>query len=90
MKTLEVTTTKGTVTLTYSEVAKKWDLFSGNQESMNLLESMCVDMGWAWDMKKRNFFTNFVAENYELFAAEKSTQTTDELWGNENVELEIS
>lgn len=89
MKTLEVTTAKGQVVLTYSEVAQKWDLFSGSQDAMNLLESMCQDMGWKWDRTKRNFFTNFVAENFELFAAEKAEKTTDSLWSNENAELEI-
>jgi len=80
MKTLEVTTTKGSVTLTYSEAAKKWDLFSGSQEAMINLESMCEDMGWMWDSKKRNFFPNFVAENYDLFAADLVARTTTELW----------
>jgi hypothetical protein len=80
MKKLEITTTKGQVTLTYSEVAKKWDYFKGSSEAANLLMSMCADMGWVWNMKLKNYWTNHVAENAELFAADAKVIDINELW----------
>ena len=83
MKTLEINTGIGTVVLTYSESFKKWDFFSGNQEAMKHLEQAAEDMGWVYDPKKRNFITNFIAENAEKFVSKSEEKEPSELWGNE-------
>lgn len=70
MKALKLQTANGEAVLTYSKLESKWDGFSGQ---LGTLESMCEDMGWRWDMEKQNYFTNFVAENYRLFAGELIT-----------------
>ena len=67
MKAIKFNTANGTAVLTYSEVAQKWDGFSG---ALNTLESMCSDMGWNWNSNLQNYYTNFAAENVELFAGE--------------------
>ena len=89
MKTLEINTGIGTVVLTYSESFKKWDFFSGNQEAMKHLEQAAEDMGWVYDPKKRNFITNFIAENAEKFVSKSEEKEVSELWSNENADLEI-
>lgn len=70
MKTLKIDTGKGQVTLTYSEVAQKWDYFEGSQSAFNMLDEMCNNLGWNYDQKLKNYQANFVAENKELFVVD--------------------
>ena len=90
MKTLKIDTGKGTVTLTYSEVAQKWDYFSGTQSAFDEIDRICAELGWEYDRKLKNYQANFVAENADKFVVDAiEEKTTDELWSNENAELEI-
>lgn len=90
MKTLKIDTGKGQVVLTYSEVAQKWDYFSGSQEAFNMIDEMCYQLGWEYDPKLKNYQANFVAENADKFVVDaEEEQTTDQLWSDENAELEI-
>ena len=85
MENLTIDTGIGQVVLTYLEVARKWDLFSGSQEAMQKLENMCIEIGWEWDRKLKNYFTNFVAENLDKFVIdENSDKSTDEIWGDKS------
>lgn len=90
MKTLKIDTGKGTVTLTYSEVAQKWDYFSGSQSAFDEIDRICAELGWEYNRKLKNYQSNFVAENADKFVVDAiEEKTTDELWSNENAELEV-
>ena len=80
MKTLKIDTGHGKVTLTYSEVAGKWDVFSGSQRAIDTLYNMCVDMGWNWVRELKNYFTNFVADNLDKFVVEKTNEDVRSLF----------
>ena len=87
MKTLKIDTGAGTVVLTYSEVAEKWDFFSGSQSAYKMIDEMCYQLGWEYDMKKKNYQANFVAENADKFVVDaKEEMTTDQLWGDDKPE----
>ena len=81
MKTLKIDTGVGTVVLTFSEVAQKWDYFSGPQEALKQIDSICTELGWVYDPKVKNFQANYVAENADKFVVDAMEEvTTDELW----------
>lgn len=83
MKTLEINTPKGPVTLSYSEVDKHWSFFNGSQEAMNYLDNQATEMGWVYDRKKKNFQADFIAENAEIFNGKEKDQTPEQLWADQ-------
>lgn len=81
MKTLKIDTGNGQVTLTYGNVDSKWDIFAGSQDAINKLEQMCIELGWVYNRKERNFLANFAAENFDKFVSDfDGEMTTGELW----------
>jgi len=81
MKTLKIDTGVGTVVLTFSEVAQRWDYFSGPQEAFKQIDVICNELGYVYDPKLKNFQANFVAENSDSFVVDAEKEmTTDELW----------
>ena len=90
MKTLKIDTGKGQVTLTYHESAQKWEYFSGSQSAFDEIDRICAELGWEYDRKLKNYQANFVAENADKFVVDEiKEKTSDELWSDENAELEI-
>jgi len=78
MKTLTIDTGLGKVKLTYSEVAQKWNYFSGNQEALKEIDKICTELGWVYDQKLKNFQANFVAENADKFVVDNQKKETEE------------
>lgn len=90
MKTLEIQTPSGNVTLTYSEIGQEWDFFSGSDLALKEIDRMCEEMGYKYEPKKKNRMADFVAENADQFGdVIGQEKTTDQLWSDDNAELEI-
>jgi hypothetical protein len=74
MKAIKIQNSKGIIVLTYSEVANHWDLFHSDAEAVNDAREQAVDMGWVYDPAKKNYFSNYLAENKTLFGETETVE----------------